>query len=81
MVGITVNKNKGGWENLMAFAHNRDKENRQNSLPGTYKEKGQRALRRLECSVNYESRQNHCKEIKCNSRHAKRSKGLVNVCP
>ncbi|KAJ8623607.1 hypothetical protein MRB53_032136 [Persea americana] len=80
VVGIIVDKNKGGWESLLAFAHNRDKENKQTFLPGMCKEKGQRGLRRLECSVNYESRQSCCKETKCNSRHVKRSKGSVNVC-
>lgn len=27
-MGITVDKNKGGWESLLALAHTRDKENR-----------------------------------------------------
>lgn len=70
----------------MSFATNRDKENRDISMTGTYKKRGKGSYGDYIAQL-ITSRQNRCKEIKCNSRVAKRSKGSkrskesANLCP
>lgn len=81
MVGVIVNKDKGGWESLVAFVHSRDIENRDTSVEGMSKKKGSRELQNLACSINFEGSHSRCKEIPASSRNAKRNKGSGKFCP
>ena len=80
VVGITVDNNKGGWESLLAFAHDRDRENWEVLVADRSKRKGSRELQSLACLINYERTYNRFKEVQCSTRIDKRKKGSVKSC-
>lgn len=53
-----MDNSKGGWENLLAFAHDKDKENRKAIVLDRSNKKGSRELWILFRSINYDKKSN-----------------------
>lgn len=53
-LGISVDINKGGWNNLYDFAHRKEQENREAYAMERTKRKGSRELQSFACSIKYE---------------------------
>lgn len=58
VVGISVVNSNGGWDKLIAFAHDRERKNRKALAQERSRKKRSRELQSLSCSINYKKKFN-----------------------
>ncbi|XXG77015.1 hypothetical protein AAC387_Pa08g1253 [Persea americana] len=80
VVGISFDNNQSGWQSLFAFAHGRDKSNRDAYNLERARSKGSRELQGLACSINYEKSSSQQPADASSSKAVRRAKGTAKRC-
>lgn len=57
--GISIENTKRGWDNLVSFAKDRENQFRGDLGSNKSKQKGQREVQGLLCTINYEKAKGH----------------------
>lgn len=78
-MGVSVDRCKGGWEAVVAFAEEKDCQNKEAIARERSKRKGARELQSLACSITYENSKSRHGTSQSSGRDNRRSKGAANV--